>query len=893
MSNSISMLCTELKEALGDNKLSLPNSKVSAVQVDSFLKNILKTDSIAFTNASVTCKGNCITLKGDFRLFGIQLSANWGFSEGADGTITWQFGASTNDASTINSIVTHFLAKTYHLPSSFSGLPVNNIGFQAKINTSDKDYSLDLKAKTSWGDVELYVQKNSGVWGAALGVGVSKGFTLTKIDSNLSLFDDLEFSDSAIVVSDFTNKKLKISGITGVVDGAEFKSTLAVEANSSPSALPKIVNELAKSLSDIPVEISIDLTVTKDYEITAEIDKSFSFPGISSLMLNSIAMTIKSSPITAILSGDVSLPITIPAKPTVHSINVNGGISFTYSDGTVRAEATINSDTVINEPFDFYGVTLEDVGIGIDVSFGAETGAGVTLEGAFLLGESKTKLDEKFAISIEFTDDTPNPSLLYCETKNLSLPVIFNAVIDTGIKLPSVLSDFSYNDLMFYWCDEAQTLPDGTSCQVGIGYNAGINFWGFDTYSSLMINQGSGISGEASVNPIHLFNNKISLTGKGKAGHGIKANGPFFKFNTTEESFDVSVDADILGITEVINAKVSPTALDINMKSNLKFLEDSLSVEFKNGGTTMAFDSSLSISIACKPSIKIGGINLGTIPINDSMNGTIDVSFINGSLSAKVDAHFDFNGTKFGFNYDLGASVTDLKDLASVIENKIVSEAESIFSSYFSKVENYISVVGKGLITGGEFVVNVLYHVYTHSIIDTFKVLANLPTKFHVNGTLDFPIKIAPSIPSESVHVDLGKIVDHHADLHTDHWGLNFHEFNEHADLGASKTISTPSFDVTILDIDPKQHFDMVMPPSVHVNATSPRIGLDPHLDASLVGGSLGITGTVGVNATVDLTDINLDADARFNITGHAGVHADVAHIGVHGDKNTHIDAPI
>ena len=886
MSTQISLLCSELKAALQQNTLTLPNSKVSAVQVDGFIKAVLGTENLVFTSATVTCDKSTVTLKGNFRLFGIELSANWGFTSENNDTITWRFGASSTDASTITSITDHFLSTKYNIPSNLSGLDVRNIGFEAKINKGDKDYSLDLNAKTSWGDLGLFVQNNAGVWGAALGIGISKGFTLSKIDRELSVFDVLTFSDSAIVISDFKSASLKIAGITGVIDGVEFKSTLSLNSTNGSSALAKIANELTKSLDDIPIAITIDLTVTRDYEITAAIEKAFNLPGFSSIKLSDIEMTIQSSPIAVTLSGDVSLPITIPASPTVHTIDVTGGVFFTYADGTGTVEAVLNSDTVIVDPFKFPGVTLDDVGVGLDVSFGVETGVGVTLEGAFLLGQKKLKLDNKFAITMEFTDDVPNPSLLYCETGNLTLAVIFDSIFDTGIKLPSLLSDFRFNDIAFYWCDKAQLLPDGTACQPGIGFNASVDFWGFDTYGALKINQGTGITGEASIDPIHLFNNNISITGNGKAGLGIKSGGAYFNFDTTKEAFGVSLDVDILGIKKSVTGTVSPTSLKATVATDLSFFKDSLQVDFENGGTTMSFDSSFSIGIDCKPTIKLGGIDLGTIHINDSMSGTLDVSFKDGALSAKVDASFDFNGVSFGFNFDLGNDLTDLNNLASVIENKILSEAASIFSSYFKDVVNYISAVGKGLLTGGEFVLNVIFHVYTKSLTDLFTILAKLPSGFHVNGTINFPIKIEPSLPSENVHVDLGPIVDTHSDIN-----LFIHKFSEHADLSASTTIHTPSFGVTILDIDPSEHFDMVMPPSVDIDVTSPAINLDPHLDASLVGGSLGISGDVAVSGRIDLTNIDISADARINVNAHAGVHADIVHIGVHGDKNLHVDA--
>lgn len=892
--SSLSELCTELKQVLNEERITLPNSAVTAIDVNGFLKNVLKTESIDFTSASVTCDG-LVYLRGSVTLFDVQLSTTWEFTEGA-GSMMWKFIATTKDASKISNLLSQFFANELKVPANISSWDIMTISFDAVIKTGDTNYSLDLSAKTIWGALELFVKDNSGTYGTALGVSVSSGFNLSNIDSNLSVFNFLEFSDSALVIANFTDPDLDIAGITGVVDGVEFRSTLTVASTSSQSALPIIINELSSSLSDIPLQAVIDLTQTS-FKLTALIGKTFPLPGFSTVSLSDISMTIDTTPPSVSLSGDLSLPITIPANPTVKSIDVTGAISFTYSAGTGTIQATLNSDTQIIEPFGFYGVTLNDVGVGLDVSFGVETGLGVTLEGAFLLGEAKTKLDEKFAITMEFTDDLPNPSLLYCQTKDLSLPVIFDAVIDAG-SLPSVLSDFSFNELVFYWCDKAQQLPDGTSSQIGIGYNAAIDFWGFNTYSALMINKDSGITGQANIDPVKLLDGKITLTGKGQAGYNVKAGGAYFDFDTSKESFDVSVDANVLGITEVVNASVSSTSLDISMKTNLDFLQDSLAVKFKNGGSTMSFSSSLDIAIDCAPDIKVGGINLGTIHIDENMSGSIAVSFDNGSLSAKIDAHFDFNGTSIGFKYEVGAGLTDLSNLARVIEDKIVREAASIFSSFFADVKNYISVVGKGLITEGDFVVNVLYMVYTRSITDLFSLLSDLPTSYHVNGTVNFPIKIAPGIASKSFHADLGHPINFHVDHHWDA-KIPFHHFDEgmdkHFDINASHDFHTPAFTVDLVDIDVGQHFDMTMPPTAHADAVS---SLDEslHFDVSYIGGKMEVKGTTGINSEVSLTHIELDTrlDVSADAGVHAGYHADALdhiinwHVDKHGDTGSH-----
>ena len=889
MSN-LSTLCSELKAVTGQGSVTLPNSAVTAVDLNSFITNIFKTNSIALGQASVACDDSTVTLTGTWMFLGAAVNITWSFTEGGDGSITWGISASSTSTSSVNTVLQQFLSDVPDIPSSVSGLQLTQLGFDASLNTTTKQYQLDLKATTNWGSVELLVQDNNGTWGAALGISVSDTFTLSKIDSDLTVFNSLSFSDSAIVVADFADSSIPIAGITGVVKGVEFRSTLSVNETTGTGALAEIMNELAKSLSDVPLSISLDLSAT-DFKLEASIDKPLSLPGFSKLSLSNIDFTLDTTP-SASLAGTLDLPITIPADPTVNSISVTGSIDFVYSDGTGTVEATLNSNTLIKEPFNFYGVTLQDVGVGLDVSFGVETGAGVTLEGAFQLGRDQP-LSEKFAVTMEFTDDVPNPSLLYVESKNLSLPTLFNALIDSSISLPSVLSGFQFTDLTLYWCDKAQTLPDGTSCKVGYGYNAAIDFWGFDTYSALMINQGSGITGTASTNPISLLGGKISLTGNGTGGKGVQAGGPYFNFDTSKESFDVSVDANILGITEVVNANVSPTSLDINMKSNFGFLQDSLAVTFKNGGADMAFSSSLNIGINASPSISIGSVNLGTIHIDDSLSGSIDVSFQNGVLSAPVNGSFNFNGASFGFNYDVGTSLTDLGDLAGAIAQKIESEAESIFHQYFSDVKNYIDVVGKGLLTGGDFVLNVLYHAYTTSISEILDLISDLPSGFKVNGTVDFEIKIAPSIPSESFHADLGHILNTHGDAHGDHsvgfLGHFDHSlFDIHGDISASQGFSTPGFSFTLLDIHPQQHFDMTMPPTVHADATSPHIDASPHLDLGIAGGSLGVGGNVDVNSSVALNDISLQA--HLNVSAHAGVHADVLHVGGHGDTGTHID---
>ena len=876
MSQVLTTLYNELESAISNKSLTLPNSKVSAVDVNSFLQNILKTSKVSFTDASVALADSTLTLSSDWSVFGVSLQLTWTFTDDS-GDVSWTFSASSSDTTKLNTLVSHFLSEVPKMPSAVSNGSLSSITLSAAIDKSSGNYRLDLDAKTSWGEAELLVKDDGGDWGAAFGIDLESTVKLSSISSDLGAFDDLSFTDSAIIIADFDDESLTIAGITGVIKGIEFRSTLSLNASSkSGSALTAIVNELAKSLSGTPIGISIDLSAD-DFKLEATIANDFSMPRYSKLTLSGVTLSIDTTP-SAALSGHLNVPVTIPASPKVTSLGVDGAISFTYSAGTGSVEATLNSDTIINAPFGIKGVKLEDVGVGMDFSFGAETGAGLTFEGEFMLGSKQ--LDEKFAITLDFDDDLPNPSLLYVESQNLSLSTLFDALISSSIKLPSVLSGFEFKDLIFYWCDRAQVLPDGTSCDIGVGYNAAINFWGFDTYSALMVSEDSGISGMASIDPISLLDGKISVTGDGKAGHGVKAGGAYFDFDTSKESFDASLDAKIFGLTEDVSAAISSDSFKISMETNLGFLDDKIEVHFSSL-TDMGFSSSVDVDINVKPTIKIGSWKLGKIHVDSSLSGAISVTVSGSSFKASVSGSFKWNSHSFGFKYDVSEHLSDLKDLASAIEKTILSEAESIFSDYFKEVGNYIDAIGKGILTGGDFILNVLYHVYEHSVSGVIKEIADLPSHVHIDGDPDFKIKIKESMPSTKFHADLGHLLNVHVDFLV----------HEHADLKASHTFSTPKFDVTLLDINVGEHFDMVMPPSVHADTTSPHIDESVHLDVSLVGGKLGVGGKVGVNTKVALDDIKLKGD--LDASAHVGAHADVAHIGKHADTSTHIDESV
>lgn len=887
MSTKLSTLYEQLNDAIYNNNISLPNSKVTEIEVADFLRDLLKIRSskISLKKASVTIDKAKTTIKlsGSWTAFGVTFSVTWTFKDSGKDGIEWSFDASTKDTQDINTVVNYFLQEVERIPAHIAKLDLTKLALSASINSKTRDYEVDLTGTTRLGSAGLIVKDTGGKYGAAFGVKLPDGFRLELLVDELSIFDELDFKNTAVIIADFEDKNSKLVGIKGIKKGIEFRSTLSLTAPSSTSILSKIVEELAKGLKGIPIEVSLDLSSTSKFTLEAMIDKSFGMPGFDSLKFSGVDFKLDTSP-AASLAGTLAIPIKIPANPTVNSFKVTGAISYAEKDGTETIEGTMNSDTVIKEPFNVHGFTLKDVGFGIEASFGVETGVGVILEGDFVLGTQQ--LEEKFVIAMDFDDDLPNPSLLYVDAKNLSLATIFEAVIAANATLPDVLKDLKFSDLSFYWCDKAQSMPDGTKCEPGVGYNAALDLWGFDTYSALMIKQGSGIVGQASIDPIHLLDGKISVTGTGKTGHGVKEGGAYFDFDTTKSTFDASLDANIFGLTEKVDAHISKDSFLISLDSNLKYFKNDVDVYFKSL-TDMRFNEKIEVDINVSPTVKLGNYTIGTIHVDSTLKGAISVFVSDSTYTAKVSGNFSWNDYSFKFNFDLAEDLSKLSDLAHAIEQKILSEATSIFSDYFRKVEHYISTFVKGLLKGGDFVLNVLYNVYNYTTSQLVAFMENLDSGIHIDGNPDFKIDINVRIPSISKHFDFGHVDTPHHDGHFPVWGHTDIP-PIHGDVRIGTTVSTPALDIPLMDCDVGGHVDLKMPPTVHADASTPNIHVDEHFDLGVGAVSIGGGGKVGIDSMVGLDD--LDLKAKLNINAHAG--GSISHIG-HFDQNVHADTEV
>lgn len=897
---SITSLKTQLEKAITTNVMVLPKpSVVTEVDVTSFLTDVLKCPKdISIEEAKVTLSSDSKTVEvtGKWKVFGVTQSITWSFTdEGQGNGITWTFASATQDIGNLNAITKYFLQEDAPIPNkitSLTDLEVKEIKISTSINTTTNNYSLQLSADTDKGALALAVQDDNGTFGAAAGLKLHAQIKPSDILDALSVFDILQLNDPAVIISSIDNDGLEIVGIDGVKKGITLTAGLELVENTDGSALAKIENELSKGMQNVPMQMYINLNQDA-LSLRAQIEKEFSLPGFDKLTLSKVGFEVDTSP-KASLDGILTVPIKIPANPDLENIKVKGAVFFSYDIPTATGDIGgslywgqgLGPDQVLKDPFGFKGVTIKEFGVGMDLHFGAQNGVGFIVQGDYAIGENPSPPEAKFAIAVEINAETegiPNPVLLHFKYNNLSLPKIFEACYQgTNIHLPEELNDIEFRQLEMYWCEKDQNLPDGSKATKGIGYNAGLNLFNFDSYSELKMNFEEGVKGDCMIDPINLWDGKIKVTGRseGNEKFHIEPGGAFFDFDTSKVVFDASLDANILGMEQVVDAHIGTDGIDITIKTDLDFFENDLSVRF-HGLTDMGFSETIKMDLNATPKFVKKGLNLGNFHLDTALlNGHIEFSIKEGiNVTAIASGNFKWMDEEISFSFDVSPYLDKMEDLAKAVATMIENKAQEIFDDFFSHVTNYLKAWVEGALEGGAFVLNVLHTVYGYTVEQIVEFIQTLQDGVHLNGNLDFDLKYSVDVASKSFHADLGTLID-------DHWDKFI--VDKHADVNASMDIKTPGFKVDLINFGAHEHFDMVMPPSVHADAGT-HIDESEHLDFGPAGGSFAVNGKVGVDTMVSLKDLHFDA--KVNVNESAGVHVDILKVvDINPKVSGHID---
>ncbi len=832
------------------------------------------------------------TLSGSLYLAGETFTLTFS-SNPEDTSFTASWTAAPGHPLTINDILSELNLDAIQIPDGLN-FDLGLTSAQLRYDTGKELVSLNV---TTAGGFDAFFEMVAGGNGKnfCFALSLNENFSLSSLSSSLSLFDALTFTGMAVVFANFTDKNFQVPNLpfTGVVDGMEFRAMLTVKPsqNSDPnSGIVKIIQYLENCFGNAQIIIGLNLSTSlSDFELVGQINGPFSFPYISSVMLEGISLSIKIDPVYVDLTCTLGIPIDFKSDPPVKQLDLSGGIYFDItSDGDAEIGATLSESTSISYPFGIPLITLNSLGVGMAGAIGANSKVNFTLTGGFALGSktSTKKIQEDFGATIEFDVDTELPNVPYIynktEMNNLTFQDIWNAVFPEQ-NFPDFLNGFQLSELMFYFCDESQVLPDGTTINVGASFLAATTIWNFSSFINLVIQpQNLKIAGEADIDPITInspYGNKsqiVSITGSGKGSttYNIQPGGAFFNFDTSTLSFSASLNAQILGFTEVINASISTSGLSIAFTNKIAGISDEQVTILFTDPLHMSFSCSLSVSLNFTLDVTIDNTDFGQISINNSLTGSINIG-VNGlgNYTAVVNGSFKWND-----NYppitlnssDIAQYLDDLSNLEGALIAYIKDNVSTLFADAFGDAKTYIGYVMNGVITGGDFILNVLDSFYKHTIDELISDIAGMTNGFHLSGDLDFHMDVSQNVPSYGFHANVG---------HFNHSALIAHA---NIDIGAS--FSTPSFEVSLLNIGANDHFDYTVPPQVHANGSA-FVNVGVHLDWHDVpgSGSVSADGEVGVSTTAGLSGVtfnpHLDANAKGGY-GAFGIHVNLpAHI--------------
>ncbi len=675
----------------------------------------------------------------------------------------------------------------FDAPSNFPSIKLTSSTFT--VNKDGGDLSISVSSTVNdWGELVLDVVDESGTWNFAAGFGSPKGWKLSQISSVFDPLNDITFENSALVIASFADGSFTFPHITlrdGVAKGINLQSTLDVTGSSN-----KVIDNVASlvKVTSVDVNAAIEDPLTDSF-----LDASLN---AAAKILN---VTMQNPGLKLVLTPEAELHGTFVVPVESKQLDVTGILSVT--DTTAAFDAVATGD--LTAPGGFQGVTLQQVAVQINVDFGGEIGLG-------LGGQLKLKnVARPYTFAFVFKTGTTifNPVLLSTKIPKLDLPDIFGSVMNGGITLPAALADISFADIIIYWCDEpGTTLPNGDPATVGFAFHAAMDAWGWHAQGGIKMDFADNFSGSLAMDKVDLGNGAFTLTGNSKGG------GPTLAFDTTKQSLAVSLDASVMGIDQTdIDADVSSDHLSFTLTENIPgFLGTSLAVQASNPlSFSFAANINLQVDVHTGPiELPQTSINLGSLHIQGGFTGSVHVSMNNGTFLLSITGGLSWQGQ----NWTLASPITmhtiisDITDIEHQITSHYISNAESIFNSLFDTADGYLTLVKNGVLTGGDSVLNVLWHVF--GMVNPVKI-ANLLEQYGVHG-------------DGSIHSDKAVHADTPQGPHTDSYVPPHGDANPHSDHGSSWHHLDVGHHV---DTPQGPHGDTHVPPHADTN---------PHLDKGI-----------------------------------------------------------
>ncbi|KAF4988844.1 hypothetical protein FGRMN_9518 [Fusarium graminum] len=468
------------------------------------------------------------------------------------------------------------------------------------------------------------------------------------------------------------------------------------------------------------------------------------FGGSSTLAINKPTVTIDINPlfkfVVFTVTGDI--PFDIFGK------KFEADVSMLIDNIEANFGVVIKGDkTSLPAPPEMKGVHFDTFGVGIGIMF-EPPGAAIGLSGQLHIGDPGTNTlvaldDDKFVVVCELIEEVPNPLYISFYVPQMHLTDVFT--VFTNVQCP-VDVPVLFTNLSFLWSEnplEPVALPDGSLSDMGYGFSAAADIFGFSFYGNVELNLTNGVTADMDMAPLAMggiFSIKGDSTGVSikadASGNPIKNNqlvtkaaqrqalkdattkqlvpaggavlkiqtlaSPFLHINGAVNLFEaenVHLDADITS---------SGIKFDVGFGGLLKLNMSCTLSDFHNLSATFQFGINETI-----PLPSIDGVSLGCIPLQALVNAHFTLNTSSSDVVMKVGGSFDFEGLTRTFgDFTVDANIRSVSDLLSCIINNIKQNAGQIFGDLLNTGEAWAGKVKGGVISGVQSVASVLQHAF-------------------------------------------------------------------------------------------------------------------------------------------------------------------------------------
>ncbi|KAG5812118.1 hypothetical protein H9Q74_004404 [Fusarium xylarioides] len=468
------------------------------------------------------------------------------------------------------------------------------------------------------------------------------------------------------------------------------------------------------------------------------------FGGVGTLNINKPTATIDINPlfkfVVFTVTGDMPFDIfdnkfEADLSMTIDNIEAAFGVVIKGDKGPLPAPPVMK------------GVHFDSFGVGIGIIFEPPSAA-IGFSGQLHIGDAGNNTivpldDDSFVVVCQLIEEVPNPLYISFYVPKMHLTDVYT--VFTNAQCP-VDVPVLFSDLSFQWSEnpmEPVVLPDGSLSNMGYGFSAAADIFGFDFYGDVELDLTNGVTADIEMSPLSL-GNVFSIKGDGTgvtlkvdaSGNPIKNNQIITKAAQKQALQNATTKQMVPpgGAVLKIQTLASPF-LHLNGAINLFEVENwHLDADITSGGIKfdVGFGGILTSNMSCTLSDfhnlaasfqyglndtislpSIGGMSLGSMPLQALVGAHFALNTSSSDIVLSVGGSFDFEGLTRNFgDFTADVNISSVSDLLKAILNNIESNASQIFGDLLNQAGAWANKVQQNVITGVENVASVLQNAF-------------------------------------------------------------------------------------------------------------------------------------------------------------------------------------